>query len=34
VHGEPDAAVALRDAIARDLGWRVAVAADGQRVDV
>ena len=34
VHGEPDAAAALRDAIARDLGWRVAVAADGQRVDV
>jgi len=34
VHGEPDAAAALRDAIARDLGWRVAVAADGQRVAV
>ncbi len=32
VHGEPDAAAALRDAIAGRLGWQVAVAADGQRV--
>ena len=32
VHGEPDAAAALRDAIASRLGWQVAVAADGQRV--
>jgi hypothetical protein len=34
VHGEPDAAAALRDAIAAELGWRVAVAADGQRIDL
>ncbi|MBI1734898.1 MAG: MBL fold metallo-hydrolase [Candidatus Rokubacteria bacterium] len=34
VHGEPDAAAALRDAIARELGWAAAVAADGGRVDV
>ncbi|OLB99516.1 MAG: hypothetical protein AUH30_04940 [Candidatus Rokubacteria bacterium 13_1_40CM_68_15] len=34
VHGEPDAAAALRDVIARELGWQVAVAADGQRVDI
>jgi hypothetical protein len=32
VHGEPPAARALRDAIATDLGWKVAVAEDGQRV--
>ena len=34
VHGEPDAATALCDAIVRDLGWRAAVAADGARVDL
>jgi metallo-beta-lactamase family protein len=34
VHGEPTAAAALRDAIATELGWHVAVAADGQRVDI
>ena len=34
VHGEPDAAAALRDAIARDLGWPAAVAVDGARVDL
>lgn len=33
VHGEP-AAAALCDAIAAELGWRVAVAADGQRIDL
>ena len=32
VHGEPDAAAALREAIASRLGWPAAVAADGQRV--
>jgi metallo-beta-lactamase family protein len=32
VHGEPTAAAALRDAIARELGWACAVAADAQRV--
>ncbi len=32
VHGEPDAASALRDTIESQLGWRVAVAGDGQRV--
>ncbi len=32
VHGEPDAANALRDAIASELHWQVAVAQDGQRV--
>jgi len=32
VHGEPQAAAALRDAIARDLGWPATVAQDGQRV--
>ncbi len=32
VHGEPDAAAALREAITSRLGWQVAVAADGQRV--
>jgi metallo-beta-lactamase family protein len=32
VHGEPPAAAALRDIIARDLRWPVAVAEDGQRV--
>ena len=30
VHGEPDAAAALRDAIVRELGWNVRVAADGE----
>ena len=34
VHGEPEAAAALRDAIAEKLGWRCAVAADQQRVDI
>jgi metallo-beta-lactamase family protein len=34
VHGEPEAASALRDAIAAELSWRAEVAADGQRVDV
>ncbi len=34
VHGEPDAADALRDTIESRLGWRVAVAGDGQRVDL
>jgi metallo-beta-lactamase family protein len=34
VHGEPAAALALREAIARDLGWPAEVARDGQRVDV
>jgi metallo-beta-lactamase family protein len=32
VHGEAEAAAALRDAIASRLGWRAAVAQDGQRV--
>jgi metallo-beta-lactamase family protein len=32
VHGEPDAAAALRDVIAGRFGWEVAVAEDGQRV--
>ena len=32
VHGEAPAAAALRDAIAGELGWKVAVAEDGQRV--
>lgn len=32
VHGEAEAASALRDAIASRLGWRAAVAEDGQRV--
>ncbi|HXJ83377.1 MAG TPA: MBL fold metallo-hydrolase [Candidatus Methylomirabilis sp.] len=32
VHGEPPAARALRDVIARDLDWPVAVAEDGRRV--
>jgi metallo-beta-lactamase family protein len=32
VHGEADAASALRDAITSRLGWRAAVAEDGQRV--
>ena len=32
VHGEPEAATALRDAITSRLGWRAAVAEDGQRV--
>jgi metallo-beta-lactamase family protein len=32
VHGEPDAAAALRQAISGDLGWQAAVAEDGQRV--
>jgi metallo-beta-lactamase family protein len=32
VHGEADAAEALRDAIQSRLGWNAAVAQDGQRV--
>jgi len=32
VHGEPEAAAALRDAIASQLHWPAAVAQDGQRV--
>ena len=32
VHGEAPAAAALRDAIAIELGWKAAVAEDGQRV--
>jgi hypothetical protein len=32
VHGEPAAAAALRDAMTAALGWKVAVAEDGQRV--
>jgi Cft2 family RNA processing exonuclease len=32
VHGEADAASALRDAITSRLGWKTAVAEDGQRV--
>jgi metallo-beta-lactamase family protein len=34
VHGEPSAAAALRDAIERQLGWRCAVAADHQQIDL
>ena len=34
VHGEPSAAAALRDAIERQLGWRSAVAADRQQIDL
>ncbi|MBI2218107.1 MAG: hypothetical protein HYU51_12495 [Candidatus Rokubacteria bacterium] len=32
VHGEPDAAAALRDTIDRDLGWTARVASDRERV--
>jgi len=32
VHGEPDAAAALREVVASELRWPVAVAEDGQRV--
>jgi len=32
VHGEPEAAAALREAIRQGLGWAVEVAEDGQRV--
>ena len=32
VHGEAEAAEALRDAIVSRLGWSAAVAQDGQRV--
>jgi metallo-beta-lactamase family protein len=34
VHGEPEAAAALREAIVEKLGWPCAVAADRQRVDI
>jgi metallo-beta-lactamase family protein len=29
VHGEPEAAEALREAIEQELGWRARIAADG-----
>ena len=32
VHGEAAAAAALREAITTELGWKAAVAEDGQRV--
>jgi metallo-beta-lactamase family protein len=32
VHGEPEAAAALRQAVGAELGWQAAVAEDGQRV--
>lgn len=34
VHGEPSAAAALREAIERRLGWRCAVAADRQQIEI
>jgi metallo-beta-lactamase family protein len=34
VHGEPEAAAALRNAIESDLRWPAAVAVDGQRITV
>jgi metallo-beta-lactamase family protein len=34
VHGEADAAAALRDAIAKELRWRAVVAADGARIEL
>jgi metallo-beta-lactamase family protein len=34
VHGEAEAAAALRDAVTRQLGWKAAVAEDGQRVSL
>jgi metallo-beta-lactamase family protein len=34
VHGEPSASQALADRIASELGWRAAVAGDGQVVDL
>jgi metallo-beta-lactamase family protein len=34
VHGEPEAAAALREAVLGTLGWRAEVARDGQRVTV
>jgi CO dehydrogenase/acetyl-CoA synthase gamma subunit (corrinoid Fe-S protein) len=34
VHGEPSAAAALRDAIEQQLGWRCAVAADRQQIEL
>jgi metallo-beta-lactamase family protein len=34
VHGEPEAAAALRGAIEADLGWPARVAVDGERVPV
>jgi metallo-beta-lactamase family protein len=34
VHGEPDAADAMRVAIQNRLGWRVRVAAYGERVEI
>jgi metallo-beta-lactamase family protein len=32
VHGEPEAAAALRQAVTTELGWQASVAEDGQRV--
>jgi len=34
VHGEPAAATALRAAIEQHLGWRCAVAADLQQIEL
>jgi metallo-beta-lactamase family protein len=34
VHGEPEAAAALREAIERELGWRAAVPAAGARIEI
>jgi hypothetical protein len=34
VHGEAEAARALCDAITSELGWKAAVAEDGQRVEI
>ncbi len=34
VHGEPDAASKLRDAMAKELGWNVLVAQWMQKVEV
>ncbi len=32
VHGEPRAALALRELVEKSLGWRATVAEDGARV--
>jgi metallo-beta-lactamase family protein len=32
VHGEPEAASSLAEAIGRELGWNAVVPADGERV--
>jgi metallo-beta-lactamase family protein len=34
VHGEPEAAAALSEAIGRELGWPSAVVRDGARVEI